>query len=57
MATRVDLNKETVAEALQKSIDSAKRGQNTTKNPQFKELYTRQLAELQTAMNTLSEIK
>lgn len=57
MATRVELPKEAVAEALTKSLDSARRGQNTSKNPQFKALYEKQMLELQTALNTLTEIK
>jgi len=57
MAIRVELHKEAVTEALTKSLDSAKRGKNTTKNPKFTILYEQQIHELQTALNTLQEIK
>lgn len=57
MAIRVELNKESVQDALQKSIDSAKRLQNSTRNPQFKALADQQLRELTQALNTLTEVK
>lgn len=57
MATRVELHKDQVKDALQKALDSAKRAMNNSKLPQFKELYEKQLADLNNAINTLQDTK
>ena len=57
MATRVDLDINTVKEALEAKLASNKRSQNTTKKPEFLELYRAEANRLQIAINTLAESK
>lgn len=57
MALRVDLARPQLEQALQGAIASAKRGQNNSKSPDFKVLYEKDLAALQHAYNTITEIK
>lgn len=57
MATRVELHMEQVRVALEQSLASNKRALNTSKNPAFRPIYEKDIAALQTAINTLSEVK
>lgn len=57
MAVRVETTLENVKGALQKALDSAKRMHNTSTKTLFKEIYLKEIDELQRAINTLSEIK
>lgn len=57
MATKVELPKETVRTALEFALNSSRRGYNTSKNPQFKELYEKEVQMWRTAMETLSDVK
>lgn len=56
MATRVELPKEAVRTALEFALNSSRRGYNTSKNPQFKELYEREVQMWRTAMETVTEL-
>lgn len=57
MATRVDLPLEATRNALNKEIASLKRAINNTPNKLVTEIYQKELAQLQTAINTLTETK
>ena len=57
MATRVDLDINTLKEALEAKIASNKRAQNTNKKPEFVQLYQAEMNRLQNALNTLTECK
>lgn len=57
MAVKVNAPLIVVKTALEMSIASAKRAMNSTKEPQFKELYEIKIQELQQALGTLTEIK
>lgn len=57
MATRVELHKDAVKTALEQSLASAKRQLNTAKNPAFRPIIEKDIADLNNAINTLAEIK
>lgn len=56
MACRVELPKETVRTALELALASARRGYNTSKNPQFKDLYEKEVKMWRDGLETLSEL-
>lgn len=57
MATKIELPKAVLAEALNQRIQLLKRGQDREINPAIRELKAKDIAELQTAINTMTEIK
>lgn len=57
MATRVDLPNAQVKAALEQALASNKRALNTAKNPAFRPIIEKDIADLQTAINTLTDIK
>lgn len=57
MALRVELERIQLETALQQSIASVKRAKVSARNPQFAALYDKDLATLQHAMNTITEVK
>lgn len=56
MATRVDIDKDTVKRALEQALASEKRQEKGAK-PQFRELHAQEIARIQNAINTLAETK
>lgn len=56
MATRVELNKDTVRAALQLALNSEKRAMNGAK-PAFKPLHEAEIKALSDAINGLTEAK
>lgn len=56
MATRVELPQITVKAALTKALDSEKRAMNGAK-PAFAELHKKEIADIQNAINTLTDVK
>lgn len=57
MAVKVDLPLAQVKAALEGALASNKRALNTAKNPAFRPILEKDIADLQTAINTLSEGK
>ena len=57
MAIRIDTTKELVVDALEVKIASVKRASNSAKQPEFKELYAKQLQELQKALGSIADAK
>lgn len=57
MAVRVELPKEMLVMALEKELASQKRLKNTTKQPQFIPIIDGDIAKLQTAIGSVTEIK
>lgn len=57
MATRVDLAKDFVKHAFDTKLASLKRSANTASNPIIKDALDKEIAAIQTALNTLTEIK
>lgn len=49
--------KETVRVALELALASSRRGYNTAKNPQFKELHEKEVNMWRIAMETMTEVK
>lgn len=56
MPCRVELPKEAVRTALEFALNSSRRGYNTAKNPQFKELYEKEVKMWRDAMESISEL-
>lgn len=57
MATRVELDQASVKAALEQAFASAKRARNATIKPAFVPIYEKDMAALQHAITTLTEIK
>lgn len=57
MALRVEIKTETLKQALDTLIASHKRALNTAKNPAFRPIYEKDIAELEHAKATVQEIK
>lgn len=57
MALRVELSAETMRNALEAYLASQRRLHNTTKQPAFKPIIEKDIAALQAALGSISEIK
>lgn len=57
MATRVELPKDTVSEALKARAAQMKRAANTAANKLIREIYEKDAREIEGAIGTLTEIK
>lgn len=57
MAIRIELNRAVLTEALNQRIALMKRGAERQINPAIKELTQKDIAEIQTAINTMTDIK
>lgn len=57
MATRVELPKQMIVDAIEKKLASCKRAQNTATNPLIKELMNKEIAEYTHSLATMSETK
>lgn len=57
MATRIELPMQLVQDALATKIASTKRAANAATNPLIKDVLQKELAALETAKNTLAEVK
>lgn len=57
MAIRIELHRSVVTEALNQRIALLKRGVEREVNPAIKELKFKDIAELQNAINTITDIK
>lgn len=57
MATRVELNKETIRHMLEARIIVLKRQASNTPNQMIKEIIGKDVAEATAALSTLSEVK
>lgn len=57
MAIKIELHRAVLTEALQQRIQLVKRGVEREINPAIKELKLKDIAELQNAMNTMTDIK
>lgn len=57
MAIRVEARKEVVVQALEMALASQKRLRNTTKQPAFIPIIEKDMAELQTAIGSITEVK
>lgn len=57
MAIKIELHRAVLTEALTQRIQLLKRGMEREINPAIKELRQKDIAELTTAMNTMTDIK
>lgn len=57
MAVRVEAKKELVTLALNTQLASLKRALNTARNPAFKPILEKDIADLQTAIGSITEVK
>lgn len=57
MATRVELSKDTVTEALKARAAQMKRAANTAANKLIREIYEKDAREIEAAIGTLSDAK
>lgn len=57
MPVRLELDKDTTRAALEAYLASIKRAMNSAKNPAFKPIYEKDMAALQTAINTITDTK
>lgn len=57
MAIKIDLHRSVLTEALNQRIQLMKRGIEREINPAIKELKLKDVADIQTAINTMTDIK
>lgn len=57
MAIKIELHRAVLTEALNQRIQLLKRGIDREVNPAIKELRQKDISELQTAINTMTDIK
>lgn len=57
MAVRIDLHIDEVRDALEKRLSAIKTALAKQRNPLIREIYSKDLAAVQHAVNTLTEIK
>lgn len=57
MPLRVDIDRERLTAAIQLQINSLKRAKTNAKNPAFVPIIDKDIADLTTAMNTITETK
>lgn len=57
MATRVDLHRKIVEDALESAVSSLKRSKGKQVNPLIQELLDKDILALTTAIRTLTEVK
>jgi len=57
MAYRVEIRHEALIDAFEVKLQSLKRAMNTSKTPEFKELYQVQITQLQKAIGSITEVK
>lgn len=57
MALRIDMNRKQLEHIIDTAIASSRRAINTSKRPEFEELYRKDIEQLLAAKNGITEIK
>lgn len=57
MAVRIEIPKKTLEYCIDMAVASSKRAINTSKRPEFEEIYKREISELTAARASITEIK